>query len=288
VPLFLFSTMAYIALKNLIFLVKYATLLLGSPVRPPISPTISPFIPRLSEIVGVLTLSQGLGFFDRLILNGPSWSISTEFYTYLIFALGCIFLADRTRTIAFILLMLAAAATTILGAIYFPGQHLSGGYMDVSYNFGFPRCIWSFFMGVLLFRFGKAILIPKRRIQCFAVLTIAACLLLIERVPGVAFLFPVLFVLLVFSISTDEGPIPRLLNTKGMQLLGKRSYSIYLMHVPVTLLFAPVTSRLVGRSLLFPVAEDLVFLAVLVLVSGMTFRYIEDPFRRWARRISVR
>jgi peptidoglycan/LPS O-acetylase OafA/YrhL len=36
------------------------------------------------------------------------------------------------------------------------------------------------------------------------------------------------------------------------------------------------------------VAEDLVFLAVLVLVSGMTFRYIEDPFRRWARRISVR
>ena len=53
--------------------------------------TPSAFQPPLwsaDTIIASLLLVQSLHLFDFTPWNGPSWSISTEFYTYLLFALG--------------------------------------------------------------------------------------------------------------------------------------------------------------------------------------------------------
>lgn len=41
----------------------------------------------ISALFANLALIQGMGVYDYLTWNGPSWSISTEFYTYLLLAL---------------------------------------------------------------------------------------------------------------------------------------------------------------------------------------------------------
>ena len=61
-------------------------------------------LPGAPEILSTLTLTHGMGVFDRLILNYASWSISTEFYVYILFAAVCVLLAGSRRTAAFALL----------------------------------------------------------------------------------------------------------------------------------------------------------------------------------------
>jgi len=278
-PLLFFSTLAYIVMVNLMVLAKHASVVLGAPIRAEARAPLAMILPKLPELLGVFTLTHGMGLFHRLFLNAPSWSISTEFYTYLLFGLCCIHLGDRARTAACALLLLAGAATTIIGTVWFRHPRVFTGFMDVSFDLGFPRCVWSFFMGALAFRLGPRLTLPKVWIQAFALGGIGILLGFIERIPALAFLFPVLFTLLVFAISTDQGPVARFCRTRWMQVLGQRSYSIYLMHVPLNLLFIPVTNRLEGRGPGFALAEDAAFAVILVLISGLTFRYIEDPCR---------
>jgi peptidoglycan/LPS O-acetylase OafA/YrhL len=52
-------------------------------------------------------LAHGLGVHDHLTFNGPSWSISVEFWTYLVFALVCLGTGMRTKATAMTAALLA-------------------------------------------------------------------------------------------------------------------------------------------------------------------------------------
>ena len=60
----------------------------------------------LFAFVNHLFLTQGL-FVDHYSFNRPSWSISTEFYTYLLFGIVCLL---KSRRQAFVAVIAAAAA----------------------------------------------------------------------------------------------------------------------------------------------------------------------------------
>ena len=57
-----------------------------------------------------LLLIQSLGIHDSDTWNGPAWSISTEFYTYLVFAAACLLARGWTRRIV------ALASDAVLAA----------------------------------------------------------------------------------------------------------------------------------------------------------------------------
>jgi peptidoglycan/LPS O-acetylase OafA/YrhL len=78
---------------------------------------------------------------DRLTWNTPSWSISAEFRTYILFAL-IVLLAPRYRTIVF-------AATAALGAATLVAFSQHG--IDATYDLGLPRCIFGFSVGYLVY-----------------------------------------------------------------------------------------------------------------------------------------
>ena len=84
---------------------------------------------------------QAVDVTDRLTWNTPSWSISAEFWTYILFAL-IVLLAPRYRTIAF-------AATAALGAATVVAFSQHG--MDATYDLGLPRCIFGFSVGYLVY-----------------------------------------------------------------------------------------------------------------------------------------
>ena len=109
------------------------------------SATTSAFDPAGSTPLGSLPaqvlLLQAVDVTDQLTWNTPSWSISAEFWTYILFAL-IVLLAQRYRTIVF-------AATAALGAATLDAFSQHG--MDTTYVLGRPRCIFGFSVGYLVY-----------------------------------------------------------------------------------------------------------------------------------------
>ena len=104
-----------------------------------------PFNPEhdnLGTFFSNLLLVHSLGLHDSLTWNWPSWSISTEFWTYALFALVA---ATLRASLVPVALWLVVACTLLL-------MLLAPGHMDVTYDFGYFRCVRGFFIGFLTFR----------------------------------------------------------------------------------------------------------------------------------------
>jgi peptidoglycan/LPS O-acetylase OafA/YrhL len=98
-PLLAFSTLCFLLAANALVLAKHAALALGHGGALARPGELSFVVSGLPEALATLTMTQGLGFFDRLALNPVSWSISTEFYTYLVFALLCFLLQGDRKSV---------------------------------------------------------------------------------------------------------------------------------------------------------------------------------------------
>jgi peptidoglycan/LPS O-acetylase OafA/YrhL len=285
-PLLVFSTLFFVLAANAIVLAKnvayslgYASVLNNPGAR-------EYLVPSASEIISTLTLTQGMGVFDRLILNTPSWSISTEFYTYVLFAAVCLLLAGRSRLIAFAVLGLAGFMVSVWASLRIHDCLQQGGCMSLTYDFGFPRTVFSFFLGALAYHASCVMQFDFRMLQVPGLLALAILFSLQDAFPAVAFAFPLVFTVLILSVRSDQGFLARLFNLKPFQVLGQRSYSIYLMHMPLLLFFENIARRVDG--IMLGIAVLVVFVIVLVVVSGWTYKYIEDPFRAKFNRYASR
>jgi hypothetical protein len=88
-----------------------------------------------------ILLIQGLHIFDYLTWNRPGWSISTEFSTYLLFAL---LLWLRKHDWLAIAIVLIAAPIFIA----FASDH----NMNTTFDYGFIRCLFGFTVGIVALR----------------------------------------------------------------------------------------------------------------------------------------
>ena len=80
-----------------------------------------------------------------------------------------------------------------------------------------------------------------------------------------------------------------------MQYLGKRSYSIYLVHIPMLMVANFVSERLIGKtpaghaafSPMMAALATIVTIGAIMTVSLGTYRWIEVPWRERGRRIAA-
>jgi peptidoglycan/LPS O-acetylase OafA/YrhL len=80
----------------------------------------------------------------------------------------------------------------------------------------------------------------------------------------------------------EHGWISRLLRRRPLRFLGRVSYSLYLLHLPLLMIFAIwIDGKLPFGLLLLP------FLAVLLALSAVFYRFIEAPSMALGRRISA-
>lgn len=249
-----------------------------------------------------LLLTHALGFLDRLTWNHPSWSISAEFWTYLVFAALMVGITrERMRTIAF-----TGLAVLSLGLV---AANSTDG-MNVTYDLGFWRCLAGFMTGVLTFelvgRFldraptGRARLLPTFHAGV-AECTMAGIALLFVLLAGhsfVSLLAPLVFAPLVAILAFSSGPVSQVLLTRPLQNLGAWSYSIYMVHVPILTVLLPLVAR--GQYVTFadgsryaaglsPIAYDAVFVGYIAAVIGLaslTYRRIELPGQRAFARLA--
>jgi peptidoglycan/LPS O-acetylase OafA/YrhL len=251
-----------------------------------------------------LFLLHGFGAY-QLTWNEPAWSISVELWSNMAFAV--VALAVRRR-LPWISALIAAALT--LALIHPPPLPLQQVQIDRLV----PAfiCMRDFFMGVVGYALYRRMADAGWRAPAWlewpALILSLAVFAFVPLVNNL--LVGVAFFAVVMIFAFETGPISSALRRPIPQALGTSSYSIYLTHSLYTLaafhlvkqaglaLHRPWLLDADGRDLLIlggPWAMDavaLTCLAVVILSSRLTYRWIEDPARlainRWSNRIGRR
>lgn len=272
-PLHLFLLLGLVCLE----LAKYAT---------PASMTADgPFTANSPQSLAAnLLLVHAWDVLPRLTWNLPSWSISAEFGAYIAFAV--IMASGLGRRPGF---WTVATCVAIAGYV---ALAFANGSLDLTYQLGLPRCLCGFAIGVFLHRSVKVRVserAPYADLAIFVAMVVAMAL-----IQGAAALLVVgLMVLLVIALRDDEGALARILRSRPLQFLGLISYSVYMVHVPVRIVFMNLMKHFGvqpnGNDLMMnPWAGDavmLVYLAIVLVVATFTFHLVEEPGRRFGKRL---
>ena len=229
-------------------------------------------------------LVQNWGFSGETAWNVPAWSISTEWFAYLLFpglAWGLARLGGSWRT-------LAAAGALLLALDLAAGR--AGGLGARIEQFGLLRCVLEFAVGLCAFRLWRLGAGPRRR--AWAELCLALCLALVAAtlalgLPGEA-LLPAAFALLVLALAERRSLASRLLSWRPLERLGAYSYATYLCHYFVRdwvrFLLLPGFHPAPGRAWLALLAYGVGTAALSVPLH----RLVERPGRRIGRRWATR
>jgi peptidoglycan/LPS O-acetylase OafA/YrhL len=252
-----------------------------------------------SAILSNLVLVQSLHVHDVLTWNVPSWSISTEYWTYFVFALVSVCFGLRNA----LLLAVAIVAPLLIARVSITG-------MNVTYDWGLVRCIFGFALGVAccrIYRRWPGVIHAASRTQMttLELLVVLAVVLFVceAGLTGLSILAPFLFAVAVLVFAAEGGWVSGLFRSRALRWLGTVSYSIYMTHYFLVVMVPTFFKHGLHRdySALMPVAGEpavevfgrndlegtffyLLVLALTLLVSGFTYRWIEKPGRDWSRR----
>lgn len=240
---------------------------------------------NLRTFLSNLTLTQGMGFHDRLSYNGPSWSISTEFYTYILFAILMVFLPIK-KAWHFGLVGLVSAA------IYFSLSEIRPK-MDISYDFGFLRCVAGFGAGIItagIFQRTRSFFNKQTKPSATLIELVAATAFLLWFCLSegkTTFLAALFMIPLILTFANDRGLVSSIMNLPIFQYLGRISYSVYLNHALIAVVLDVVVAKVLGgRETLSPLVGDmmsLLYLAIVLVCSHITYNLIEKPCGRFLR-----
>jgi peptidoglycan/LPS O-acetylase OafA/YrhL len=258
-----------------------------------------------STIIPELFLLQASGLFGIGNWNRPAWTISVEFYNYLVFAI--IFIASGRHLLRCILVVVPALAVLMAYLVWHD-------FYDNDNGTGIVRCAYGFSAGVLALliyeRCGhdvRAAIVPSSSWNVLEILLVCALIGFISfhgyhiQQP----LAPVVFAFVIFIFAFEGGTISRVLKARPMIYLGLWSYSIYMVHAFVAAVAANaahLVKILFGVDLIFgdPTTPyqmfgnnvwigDLLYVPytlVVVSFAAMTYNLVERPMRELSRSIA--
>nr|WP_282568327.1 acyltransferase [Bosea sp. 117] len=240
--------------------------------------------------------------------NGPAWSIGAELYTYILFA-AVIVLSGR-RLVAASLLLVAGASLALLA--------LAPSYMNSTADYGLVRCVAGFFTGVVAYHLHvrmRARALPFATVAEVAAVAIAGLFVIVagngpDKVHALSLLAPAVFGCAILIFAREGGALSRALRVRPLRALGRWSYSIYMVHVPLLVLLA-YGVWLYGEAAGITVRREVVvegyvkhlydlghpmatqallagFLVVTVALAAFTYARIEDPWRGRLNRLARR
>lgn len=244
-----------------------------------------------------LFLAQSLGLSTSAPLNTPSWSLSTEWWMYMVFPLLVPYFC-RLKTPGKILTLGGIAGLFLFVKYYlgpvglpFPGGSPS---FNVLTDFGIFRCMAGFLLGMFLFTLYQESIGYHffRKSWVFALFFFGT---LIAMQFGTEDLLVIaLFPFVILSAAYNTTTIKKILDFPFLQRLGDWSFSIYMVHVPIIYLFwIYQTYRTPDFWAAFPpppaAPENyttgwwlcLTLVALTLLIASLTYTYIEVPARNY-------
>jgi peptidoglycan/LPS O-acetylase OafA/YrhL len=235
----------------------------------------------LSNLLSNFFLIQAWGYPDLFSLNTASWSISTEFFAYLLFG-GIILLFRKKSVNCFLLISIIF--------IYFLF------FMDFKYNSyaAISRCIYSFSIGVIIsfaYLNNKVKHVPKPKYLIFTMIIFIEIIFRFwDKYEFIV--FPILSALLILSlvqfpknIVTSKFRNPKLLK------IGALSYSIYMLHGIVITVYLRLFRFLnidIQKNEVFSMINSFVLIVLIVIslyfISDYTYNKFEKPIRNRIRK----
>jgi peptidoglycan/LPS O-acetylase OafA/YrhL len=214
-------------------------------------------------------MTPGVG----LTWNIVSWSIAAEWWVYAAAPLLIPVLA-RCGLVAGIL-CIAAGTLAMIGLYLAVGRQT----LDITFDYGVIRCLGGFLIGLGLYRLQRSLPPLSPAVTDGLALSAFAGIVPVMHFDANDLLIVPLFALLVVTGASARGRLNRVLASAVPHYLGRISYSTYLVHGLVFMLFwfgAPAW----GLSFQTPLAAwilALVFLAVTFAGAALTYRFIERP-----------
>lgn len=233
----------------------------------------------LTALLQQLLLVQAIGpTGNAYTFNTPAWSISTEFYTYLLFATIVLIVPRIRHTIFGVLTAGAFVMTLLLG-------NTEGAMIFL--------CLTGFFVGCLLCALLRRVpfTLPS---WSFPVCLAGFVLYLSIKAPQEAdwLIFPFSGILLVALLRSKPSRMTRWMRARVLLWLGEVSYSVYMSHSLVISLVLLLMKRGMGGNNLLSPSATIVVVAICVglvlVVSHCCYRWLEVPLRDRSREIAAR
>ncbi len=247
------------------------------------------------SLLSNLTLTHSMGVHEYLTFNFPSWTISVEFFTYFVFMAMMVWSPPK-KPWHFALIGLGVAFIYI-------GLSRIKPNMDITYDWGFFRCLGGFFTGVIAaWVHGK---LKVKRLAAsptnlmlatgleLGIMALSVFFVLYFKDQLQFFVAPVMFgFIIVFA--ADAGLISRFMSLPVFRYLGKISYSVYMVHVIVAIGFAIIGTRLFPNHLiagengsgLWGDLYNIPYLIAVIGVSHLTYHIIELRGGRYLRSLT--
>ncbi len=252
-----------------------------------------PFQPGAREsvysLLTNLTMTHSMGLNDSLSFNVPSWTVSVEFFAYFTFAAMLIW-APPKRTAHFGLIGLGVVAVYAVLSQLKPN-------MDITYDFGFWRCMAGFYTGVIgagifsKIKHSKTVEnMGQKTATAIELATVAMCTAFVIYCPGkLQFLVAPFVLTFVLVFAFDKGGVSKLMMTRLFKYLAKISYSVYMVHMLIAVVFNIIGSRILSNYFgadwtSMGLNGDLFLIPYLICVfiaSHLTWKFVEMPGKKF-------
>ena len=210
-------------------------------------------------------------FGDVIGMNYPSWSVSSEFISYLVFGVLSLYFVCKRYYMSLIVIFISFILLS-----YIEYNSIFGDWRFLRGLIGFNTGVCIYYLSIRKFNINNNIeyFIPILIISYFYFFysydfEYKIILDLILR--------PLMFGLVILILLKTNNFISKILDTKPLKFLGKISYSIYLNHAIIIIIIPRICFKILEVSQnIF--TEIFVFIScsiLTVLYSYLTYKYIE-------------
>lgn len=224
-------------------------------------------------------------FIHSLSWNYPSWSISAEMISYLFYSLVLLGWSRSRNPI----LRNGIFLVTVLigfGTLYF----LQGNFnLIFTYDYGYLRGLIGFSSGVLCFRAFER-LYSRMKLVSSLIFTLLECILLLltflliwnwELLKTDGYIYEILFFISILVFAFERGAVSKALKRIPFFInLGKYSYSIYMTHAIIGILFNVLFIRILKLPDTAYAYLFLLNFLIVYFVSRWTYHHIELYFQK--------
>lgn len=217
--------------------------------------------------------------------NGPSWSLSAEWFAYLsfpVFAWVGVALRQRPWVLIGLSVLLFVGLDLLYQALF------DRILVHAQARMGILRIIPEFLLGIALYRLGERVDVGRAVAIAGAVASTLLVLGLLHFgaddrlvVAGAA---PLVLAMAMLSKARVDAGLAR----PWMLAAGEASYALYLIHLPILIAWKGLISVLTDRPSNYLFAGwEVITLLLLTLSAAFGLHYlVEAPARRWIRRLA--
>ena len=242
-----------------------------------------------------LFLIHSFGIHKVFTWNVPSWSISAEWWAYMVFPF-LVFFLYRRKKLAIALLVLFVIISYLALMFWVPRKDpfdptaIVPHNLDITFDYGFLRGLAGFVAGMLVYKIYDANVFRNIFQKDGTALLVILCTLFCLHIGINDVFYMILFALVVYIFACNNGKLHAICNNGIAQYLGKISYSIYMTGMFLALPYLMGFIQLPGvryangsgdTGFLVGLGYCLLNLLIMIGMSTLTYYGVEKPCRKF-------